>query len=565
MNAIANMISISHFNQTDHRQRLSKNKQIRILGEKGHDASSFAQNDVELILIPGLSASDLNVQISVDDSQPDQSSSNKLILDNHGRTIAFSHGPRIHRVKNLEVTLPLSFRINSTQIELVAQGIQPRLDDGLVPLNTSENNSERSIGSATLAAWLETLGQMQRVTAGSNQLFKLATQAVFSPGGMDGCLIVQRVEDEWKIVASDLPYPDHGIHFRSNLVELAAESKRSYFHDRRRIDESEEFEEAHSAVVCPVLDAQQEVVAIVYGFRSLHRRNHRKGIRFLEAQFVQVVTDALSAGVVRLESETQAAQSLARLQQAFPPQIASQLTTCTSSLKPRTQEVTVLFCDLRGFSHVADRISLDSTYELLADAMNCFSDAVTDLGGTIIDFYGDGLSAFWNAPLPQPEHALLACQAAIEIVESIQPLNNRWRNITETDFGIGVGIHTGKATVGNSGSRSRIKYGPRGQTVNIASRLEQQTKAIDQSILISKATRDLVSAYFQLQSQGQTALKGHEDPIELFSINQQATRPALQINFDNAPAIPNQLEPSGQNPSVTQSKSQQLPQTSSIK
>lgn len=525
------MISITYSNPTEHRQQHSNKTAIRILGEQGHDQLDLSNKAVEFIVIPNFSTAQLNVDIRIVSDESEVTSAARMVLTNHGRTLAFSHGPRIHRVKDLAVPLPLSLRINDTQIELVAQEVKPRLDDGLVPLNTSENSNERSIGSPTLTAWLETLGQMQRLSAGSNELFQLATEAVFSPGGMDGCIIVQKVDLQWKIVASDLPYPDHGIHFRLNLVDLAAQSKQSYFHDRRRIDETGEFEEAHSAVVCPVLDANLDVVAVVYGFRSLHRRNQRKGIRYLEAQFVQVVTDALSAGIVRLESETQAARSLARLQQAFPPHIASQLSTCSDALKPSVQEVTVLFCDLRGFSGIAEKVGLDFTYELLSDAMNRFSDAVTDLGGTIIDFYGDGLSAFWNAPLPQPEHALMACQAAIEIIDSIKPLNDRWRQIAQADFGIGVGVHTGYATVGNSGSRSRIKYGPRGKTVNIASRLEQKTKTIGESLLVSKSTRDLVADYFNLQSQGAVKLKGHVEPVELFSIANRNGKPTPDFNF----------------------------------
>ena len=171
------MISITFYNATDHRQRHSQCRRIRIVGGKDWPStidSNHVDLNVERVLVPQLSAAELDVEFRIETDGSKASGEPSISLSNHGRTLAFAHGPRVHRVKDLSVTLPLSIRVRDTQIELVAQSVQLDLDNGLTQLNASEyssGQSKQAIGAPTLAAWLETLGQMQRVAAGSNQLF----------------------------------------------------------------------------------------------------------------------------------------------------------------------------------------------------------------------------------------------------------------------------------------------------------------------------------------------------------------------------------------------------------
>ena len=524
------MLSVTFHNSIQHRQQHSTHPKWLVIGELNSAEAidlDCTPEGFELVLVPNVSAAELCVEFELTPGC-DHSGQQQIQFTNRGRSLAFSTGQRLHRSTGKLLSLPLSFRAGMTQIEVVAHQNAPKLDDHLTTLDSGKHSTEharQSIGAETLGAWLEVLGQMQCVAAGSQELYQLAAQVVFNPGGLDGCMVLLRQGDGWNIVASHLPYPDHGIHFRSSLVDLVKASRTSYFHECRSQETESMVGQSHVAVVSPIFDAEQNVVAALYGFRSLHHKNQRRGIRFFEAQFVQVVADSLSAGMVRLESETRAAKSLVLLEQAFPKKIATQLTSGLDALAPRQQEVTVLFCDLRGFSPIADRISVNQTYDLLSDAMDRFSNAVIDLSGVVIDFYGDGLSAFWNAPVQQPQHAMLACQAAIEILETLEPLNERWEPIIGRKLGIGVGIHSGIASVGNSGSRQRIKYGPRGKTVNIASRLEQLTKECQTPILISAATAEQISVFFALQNLGKFELRGHADPVEVFAINQQSHQP----------------------------------------
>jgi adenylate cyclase len=419
--------------------------------------------------------------------------------------------------------LPVSFRVGDTQVQIFDAAAKHELDFGLNRLslnrsNRAEPSTRISPGPETLAAWLEALSELQRAVAGSQALFQLAAKAIFNPGGLDGAMVLLPAAEGWQVAASHIPYPDHGIGFRADLVEQATKSVEAIYHDATVTDQEEFIRDLHSSVVCPVMNEDRQVVAIVYGFRSLHRRNSRRGIRPLEAQFVQVVADALSAGMIRMESEAQAARSKVLLEQAFSPNVARQLQSNPRFLEAQTRDVSVLFADVRGFTSISERIGTRDTYTLLSDLMDRFSDIIDDLEGVIIDFYGDGVSAFWNAPLDQPEHALLACQAGMEMLACVPELNQIWSSKIGEDLRIGIGVNTGPARVGNSGSRRRLKYGPRGSTVNLASRLEDATKQIGIPMVVSTSTANQVKSAFVTQRIIKSDLAGYSAPTDIYRL-----------------------------------------------
>lgn len=553
------MLTLSIFRQNLHQQRTFACQWIRVTGELDPSSERWTESNASqdgtgvVVSIPHESPEKLNFECRLIEA-PGCGASNAVSVEliNRGRSLALSSGPRIHRGRRVELSLPFSFRVGEVQVQLTDQRASHPVDEGLTSvaraLSGNQESQRVSPGPETLAAWLETLSDLQKMAAGTKGLFETAAQAAFNPGGLDGCMILTRASAEeassgdggaganecepvppvsncnWRIEASHIPYPDHGIHFREDLVQVAFESRETFYHEAGIVDRDAKFvnesstTDLHTAVICPVVDADDQVAAVVYGFRSLHRRNLRKGIRLLEAQFIQVVADSLSAGMIRLNSEAEAARSQVLLEQAFTPKIARTLQAGLNALKPRKQEVTVLFADLRGFSSIAEEQGTETTFDLLSDVMDEFSHAVNDLDGVIIDFYGDGISAFWNAPIPQPQHAVLACQAAVEILECMPKLNRKWRSLLGRELQVGVGIHTGVASVGNSGSRTRLKYGPRGMAVNMASRLEALTKSLDASILVSGETAERVQGVFETKLLQTMSLAGHQAEIDVFGL-----------------------------------------------
>lgn len=371
-------------------------------------------------------------------------------------------------------------------------------------------------GAATLSSWLRALGDLQRSVAGSQAFFEQAARAVHEPGGLEGGIILLPSRDGWEIAASHSANSNAHIDHRADLVELAVDTKETIFHDTRNFDADLRDCQCHSAVVSPVFDHDGKPIAAIYGFRRSGTQNNRQGIRKLEAQFVQVISDSISAAMTRMEAEARAAKSRALLDQTFSPTVARQLENDPGFLEGKTTEVTVMFVDLRGFSSISEAIGPKLTYELLTDIMDCFSSIVSDYDGVVIDFFGDGLAAFWNAPIEQPEHPLFACHCAIEMLESLTGLNQQWQDRLGRELKIGIGIHTGMAQVGNSGSRTRLKYGPQGNTVNIANRIESMTREVGCPLIVSAATAERISAAIPVRGICRSQLKGIQQPIELF-------------------------------------------------
>lgn len=513
------MLAVTIFNKRQHLQRFFAGESLCA----GTECPSSGDSKADFLTIddPLVSSSQFSLQWKSDGTN------DVVELTNHGRSLALDSGPRIHRGRTTTLPLPLSFGVGDTQVQIFDTEAEHPLDFALTTLqqcqfgsesDDSESATRVSPGPDTLAAWLESLSDLQRSAAGSKELFKVAARAIFNPGGLDGGIVLIRSGSGWEVAASYIPHAVNGVGFREDLIEMAVESRETLFHDAKLVDADPTIQDFHTAIICPVLGSGDDVVGVVYGFRSLHGRNNRRGIRILEAQFAQVVADSLSAGMIRLESEAEATRSKVLLEQVFSPKIAQRLQTCSEVLESKECEVSVLFADLRRFSTISEKIGNRDTYELLADVMDSFSKIIRDLDGVIIDFYGDGVSAFWNAPIEQPEHATFACMAGLEMLERLVDLNKIWAQRLGEELRVGIGVHTGLARVGNSGSRTRIKYGPRGNTVNLASRLETVTKQIGVPMLISGETAKRVEGTFSLRKVIRKPLKGIKTPTNIFEL-----------------------------------------------
>src|SRR5262249_52486127 len=161
-----------------------------------------------------------------------------------------------------------------------------------------------------------------------------------------------------------------------------------------------------------------------------------------------------------------AARARVQFEQFFSPELARALERDSGILAANDRELTLLFADLRGFSKISERIGASETYLLLADILDRLTNQIMDHRGVVIDYYGDGLAAMWNAPTEVPQHADLAVQAAAAMIGELPTINSHWKERLGGEIRLGMGLNTGRAQVGNSGSQRRLKYGPRGHTVN---------------------------------------------------------------------------------------------------
>jgi adenylate cyclase len=167
----------------------------------------------------------------------------------------------------------------------------------------------------------------------------------------------------------------------------------------------------------------------------------------------------------------------------------------------RMEMMTILFSDIRGFTALSEGVRPEVLAELLGEYLQSVSEVITSRGGTVDKFVGDGVMAFWNAPRPDPQHALHGTLAAIECRAAIERLPN-------ASFFTRFGVHTEEVMVGNFGARDRFAYTLLGDGVNLASRLEGANKEYRTQILISEATAGRVRDRVLCRPIDRVAVKG---------------------------------------------------------
>ena len=196
------------------------------------------------------------------------------------------------------------------------------------------------------------------------------------------------------------------------------------------------------------------------------------------------------------------------------------------ALRSEQRQVTVLFTDIAGFTGLSAKQTPVELAGFLNDHFTRLGEVIEAEGGTIDKYIGDSVMAFWGAPADEPEHALRACRAALEIAERVGA-DNRKRAEGEPPVRLRIGIHSGPAIVGNIGAPGRVNYTLIGDTVNVAQRLEVLGKEVprDQlpadsavTILISADTAAELGGRFRLASLGVRTLRGRDAPVEVFRL-----------------------------------------------
>ena len=218
-----------------------------------------------------------------------------------------------------------------------------------------------------------------------------------------------------------------------------------------------------------------------------------------------------------------------QVRQAFglyiSPTFMEELTKDPDKLKlgGEVRDLTVMFSDIRSFTTISENLTPEELIQLMNDFLTPMSDLVMSNRGTIDKYMGDAMMAFWNAPLDDPDHARNACLAALKMNEALVPINEQVRAKAEADgrtpvlLKAGIGINTGPCSVGNMGSRQRFAYSALGDAVNLASRLEGQTKTYGVTLLVGEDTQKLAPdlAWIELDL---LRVKGKEKPVKVFAL-----------------------------------------------
>jgi ABC-type oligopeptide transport system substrate-binding subunit/class 3 adenylate cyclase/ribosomal protein L40E len=221
-------------------------------------------------------------------------------------------------------------------------------------------------------------------------------------------------------------------------------------------------------------------------------------------------------------------ERLAILWQSAPPDLKEKIRSSSTRIEGERKPVTILFTDIVGSTALAEKLDPEEWKEIVSSAHQRISQAVYRYEGTIAQLLGDGVLAFFGAPVTHEDDPIRAVQAALDVQQAIAEYAAELKGYVE-NFQVRVGINSGTVVVGSVGSDLHMEYLAIGDAVNLAARL--QTAARPGGILISESTARQVRAVFELQSLGEISLKGKREPVSVYEVLRRKAIPESSRGF----------------------------------
>lgn len=217
----------------------------------------------------------------------------------------------------------------------------------------------------------------------------------------------------------------------------------------------------------------------------------------------------------RVRDQVEEIERVGRLRRFLSPQIAELVLSQEALLQPHRREISVVFCDLRGFTTFSETAEPEESLAVLRDYHQAVGAAVFRHEGTLEHFAGDGVMVWFNDPIAQEDHALRAVRMALAVRTRMAELFDEWRKRGHT-LGFGAGIAMGHATLGRIGFEGRYDYGAVGNVTNLAQRLSAEAKP--GQILISQRVYSASEDAVESESVGEMVLKGYSRPISAYNV-----------------------------------------------
>jgi adenylate cyclase len=366
-----------------------------------------------------------------------------------------------------------------------------------------------------MIGWLEAAMEVLQSAANSSDFFAKAAKAAVELVGLDSGMVLLLDGGIWKAAASH-----HGprltataSRFPSQRILGRVQSEKRTFWQLHNISDGS-LTGVQAVVAAPILGRDGEVIGALYGDRRANLASMSSAITKLDAMLVELLARGVATGLARLEQE----KALVRLEQFFTPDLARQLATRPELLRGRDAHVSFLFCDIRGFSRITEKLGPAKTVEWIGSVMEALSDCVLEHRGVVVDYVGDEIMAMWGMPEESPNHAELACRAAFDMLGQIKELNEQWHDVLGGPIDLGIGINSGQAYVGNIGSPRKLKYGAIGKSVNLASRVQGATKYLHLKILITGETCARLGSQYESRRLCKVRVVNMVEPVELFEM-----------------------------------------------
>ncbi len=273
-----------------------------------------------------------------------------------------------------------------------------------------------------------------------------------------------------------------------------------------------------SSVICVPIWDRDTIVGVIYVDKAEGTATfNEEDMYFLSAfanQAAVAITNAKLFDDVRREERMRTS-----LQRFMSPNLVDEMVqkgTMNLALGGVKKKIAVLFCDIRGFTPMAEKEPVETVVGLLNEYFSTMSEAIFANQGTLDKFIGDAIMAIYGAPLELTNSSLKAVKSALEMRARLSQLNEKWKKEGKPQLEVGFGINTGEAIVGNIGSERRMEYTAIGDMVNVASRVEGETE--HNQIFITEATLADLEGKAEVKKLSPVQLKGKSSKVQIYEV-----------------------------------------------
>ncbi len=257
----------------------------------------------------------------------------------------------------------------------------------------------------------------------------------------------------------------------------------------------------------------EEMLGII---ESVKGGDFSQRMRVLSNDEIGVLGDAGNAMIAGLAERERIRDTFGKY---VTPEIRDEILAGRIPLNGERRVATLLFSDLRGFTNYVEGNDPEEVIKSMRDYFTAMQRAIRMHRGLVLQYVGDEIEAVFGVPLGYEDHADKAVLAALEMRRSLEELNTTRTKQGKTPFSHGIGIHTGLVLAGNTGSENHLSYALIGDTVNLASRIEQLTKALRCDILVSKETAKRLENSFQMKAENPQKVKGYSRPVTVYKVS----------------------------------------------
>jgi len=259
----------------------------------------------------------------------------------------------------------------------------------------------------------------------------------------------------------------------------------------------------------------QPITAIMSSMRKLRDGDLTTRAEIRRADEIGILADTYNFMVQGLSEREKLKDAFNRY---VSKQVYKQLEAGAIRLTGEQREATILFSDIRSFTALSEQLTPPDVVAMLNEYFNEMVEIVFKHDGFLNKFIGDALMAVYNAPIDQPEPEMRAVRTALEMLDALQKLNQKRTARGQFPLRIGIGINTGPVVAGNIGHEQRLEYTVIGDAVNLAQRIESQTKVTGSSLLISESTYAKISKYVIAEALPAVKMKGKQDAVALYAV-----------------------------------------------